>query len=516
MTLSGRDQSGYDGRSYGFPAGDYKIRDNVEGFVQDPAEFWVSLGLCGTTISVSNHVYRGVRFNVSIFAKDWEHPTVDQIWKYDNDVVYVGVYKDGKLVGLMWTWTEKSYKPVALNITDWMSDRIITGNYMWDTGMYELKAFAYGYVQKKPVQVYATRGGLTDILIKLTEGAQIPVTMSFKHESIFENLHWNSSMRVRVFDDKDALVGEYSTSDPWHGYLSMDQKAPVANTTTQQNNVFITKGYTTVGDSPLNDHDLNYVPGATRLLQFSICGTPDLRYWWYDASTDPAFDLAWFGYGSSKVIAPYGIDAAPNYMGGWRLEVDVVPWYTPNTVLNFKTKVCEKAGSIAAFYPPPYGALYGESPKYIPENHLGPWELKFPITVPNNHLGGEASLYFELDMRGSTAGQVLGYTWCDDWRPTSWAAVSFAGADGKVVERVPTLDGRFFAYLPSGQLSMTISHGGYVSPKVPVFVTDGGSGFRNVPLDRANVPIPEFSMSTVAVLAFSLAASLFILRRRRK
>jgi hypothetical protein len=91
----------------------------------------------------------------------------------------------------------------------------------------------------------------------------------------------------------------------------------------------------------------------------------------------------------------------------------------------------------------------------------------------------------------------------------------FTGADGKVVERVPTLDGRYFAYLPSGQLSMTITHGGYVSPKVPVFVTDGGFGLRNVPLERANVPIPEFPVAAV-VLAFSLAASLFILRRRRK
>ena len=495
VTLRGRDQGGYDGRSYGFPAGDYKVHDVVVGFIQDPSEFWVSLGLCGTTIEVSNHVYRGVRFNVTIFAKDWEHPTVDQKWKYDNDVVYVGVYKDGKLVGLMWTWTEKSYKPVALNITDWADDTHIVGNYFWDTGLYELKAFAYGYVQKKPVQVYATRGALSNILIKLTEGAQIPVTMKFKHESIYEDFHWNASMRVRVFDDKNTLVGEYLTSDPWHGYLNYDKSTGI---TSQQTDFTVKTAYTHA-TSPINDKELNYVPKVTTTLQFSICGTPDLRYWWYDASTDPAFDLAWTGYGSSKVTAPYGIDAAPNYNGAYRLEVDVVPWY------NWKS-----------FFPMATGALYGESPKYIPENHLGPWALNFPITIPGMHLGGEASLYFELDLRGSTAGQVVGYTWCDDWRPTSWAGVVFTGADGKVVERVPTLDGRYFAYLPSGQLSMTITHGGYVSPKVPVFVTDGGLGFRNVPLERANVPIPEFSLSTVAVLAFSLAASLVILRRRRK
>jgi hypothetical protein len=355
--------------------------------------------------------------------------------------------------------------------------------------------------------------------------------MQFKHESIFETAHWNGSMRVRVFDDKDTLVGEYLTSDPWHGYLKMDK----ANTTSQQNVAAtittvpsVKNGFKITDDyelfaSPLNDYDLNYVPGVTKVLKFTICGVPDLRFWWYDASPDPVpavtdklntpFDLAWTGYGSSKYPAPYGIDASPNYMGGWRLEVDFVPWYTPNT-LHFHDTYATHA-KITTFYPPPVGALYGESPKYIPENHLGPWELRWPITVPNNHLGGESSLYFEVDLRGSTAGKVQGYTWCDDWRSTSWAAVVFTGADGKVAERVPTLDGRYFAYLPSGQLSMTISHGGYVSQKVPLFVTEGASGFKNVPLERANVPIPEFPVAAV-VLAFSLAASLFILRRRRK
>jgi hypothetical protein len=520
-SVKGYDDKGYAGRSYGMPAGDYKIVDTVEGFVQDPAEFWISLGLCGTTIDVSNHVYRGVSFNVTIFAKDWEHPTVDQKWKYDNDVVYVGVYKDGKLLGVMWTWTMASYKPVVLNITNWFSDRALTGNYAWDTGLYEFRAFAYGYVQKKAVQVYATRGSMADILIKLCEGAQIPVTMKFKRESIYQDFNWNASMRVRVFDDSNKLVGEYLTSDPWHGYLNYDKATGI---TSQSPAFTVTTGYTKQ-TSPLNDKELNYVPKVTTTLQFTICGTPDLRYWFYDFSGDPVynpmiamdataaaasrndptktFNLGWPGYTdyeptACNIAAPYGIDANPNYNGAYRLEVDVVPWY------NWKS-----------FFPMATGALYGESPKYIPENHLGPWVLNYPITVPGMHLGGEGSLYFELDMRGSTAGLVTGYTWCDDWRPTSWAGVTFTGADGKVVERVPTMDGRYFAYLPSGQLSMTIAEGGYVSPKVPVFVTDGGFGLRYVPLERANVPIPEFPVAAV-VLAFSLAASLFILRRRRK
>jgi hypothetical protein len=514
--ISGRDESTLTGRSYGIPPGDYKLRDLVEGWVQDPAEFWVSVGLCGTSLVFSNHVYRGVGFNVTLFAKDWEHPTVDQPWKYDNDLAYVGVYKDGALVGLMWSYTKKTAKAVPINITNWYDDRHMVdtaASIAWDTGLYELKAFVYGYVQKKPVQIYATRGSLADILIKVEEGAQIPVTMKFKHESIYDNFHWNSSMRVRVFNDANNLVGEYLTSDPWHGYLGYDSATGV----TSQDPFKVKTGYT-LATSPLDDHEMNYVPGVTTTLNFTICGIPDLRKQlnkgYGTNSLDPVFNIAQAGWKSSTVVGPYGIDAAPNYMGTWRVEVDVVPWYGPAAGYTTTTK--------GTFFPFPPGVLYGESPRgmgvggtYIPENHYGPWALNFPIVAPSNHLGGEASLYFELDLRGSMSGQVLGYTWCDDWRPTSWASVVFTGADGKVVEKVSSFDGRYFAYLPTGQYSMTIQHGGYVSPKTSVYNSDGGSGLRNFPLERANVPIPEFPVAAV-VLAFSLAASLFILRRRRK
>jgi len=492
-TVDGREsQESYAGRNYGFPAGDYKVEDYVEGFVMDPKPQWVSLGLCGTTVKLSNHVYRGVRFNITLYSKDWQHPTVDVNWKYDNDLVWVGLYKDGELVGLTYTFTDTTLttagKPKLLNITDWDSDfwfvASTSKSYAWDTGLYEFRAFLYGYVLKKSSMVYATRGALADIPIKLTRGAQVPVTMKFKWEGLFDTLRYNSSMRVRLFDDKDRLVGEYLTSDPWHGY--------------------ITSGAETW---------LNYVPGNTATLQFSICGLPDLYNWWYGYSADPAFSFGIYdptGMISTMLIsAPYGIDAEPNYKGGWRIEVDVVPWYGYATLSPWK----------GAFYPPLPGELYGESPKYIPQNKLGPWELRSKVTVPSNHLGGEASIYFELDLRGLATGLVTGYTWCDDWRPTSWTTVQFTAVDGKVYS-YPTLDGQYAAWLPMGQYSMAVIYWspagqGYKTYTAPLYVSDGGVGVLNAHLEQSGVPIPEFPVAAT-VLAFVLAASLVILRRRKR
>jgi len=509
-TATGYSHGGYSGRSYGMPAGNYKIEDAVEGFVMDPKPQWVSLGLCGTTVEVSNHVWRGARFNITIFSKDWEHPTVDKAWKYDNEYVFVGIYDSSDaLVGVTYTVTDWNVlaptKPVMLNITDWDSDYWFVAStsksYGFDTGLYSFRAFTYGYVQKKPVQVYCTRGALADIPIKLTIGAQFPVTVKFKHEAIFDDFHYNSSVRIRMFNDANKLVAEYLTSDPWHGYIDYTS-APIATSQTGA------KGYNPLVNK--YDDDLNYVPATTTTLQVQMCGLPNMYDAWYGYSPDPVSDYYYGWYDPTGAIntiltgAPYGIDAQPNYNGAWRLEVDVVPWYNKGS----------------AYYAPPPGVLYGESEKYILQNHFGPWELRYQVIMPSNHLGGEASVYFELDLRGLMQGTVLGYTYCGEWRSTSWTTVKFTAADGKAYA-YDTRDGVYEAWLPAGQYTMSVNFWspagpGYSPFSSSVYVTDGGLGSAlNVYLNESGVPIPEFPVAAV-VLAFSLAASLFILRRRRK
>jgi hypothetical protein len=56
---------------------------------------------------------------------------------------------------------------------------------------------------------------------------------------------------------------------------------------------------------------------------------------------------------------------------------------------------------------------------------------------------------------------------------------------------------------------------GYKVQTMPYYVSDGAFGAFNVYLEQSQVPIPEFPVAAI-VLASALAASLFILRRRKK
>jgi len=163
---------------------------------------------------------------------------------------------------------------------------------------------------------------------------------------------------------------------------------------------------------------------------------------------------------------------------------------------------------------------YTADMKPVYTNHLGPYELRYDVVVPGTHLGGESSLIFELDQRAFIKGNVVGYTYCDDWRSVGWTTVQFTAADGTVFNHY-TFDGWFGAWLNSGPYTASVifwspaKQEGYKVQTMPYLVSDGSFGAFNVYLEQSGVPIPEFPVAPI-VLASALAASLFILRRRRK
>jgi hypothetical protein len=83
------------GRNYGFESGTYKLHVYMWGYVEQAAES-VTIGLCGSEIAISDHMYRGVLFNVTFYSKDWEHPTADKEWKYPDEYIYFQIWKGGK------------------------------------------------------------------------------------------------------------------------------------------------------------------------------------------------------------------------------------------------------------------------------------------------------------------------------------------------------------------------------------------------------------------------------------
>jgi hypothetical protein len=96
----------------------------------------------------------------------------------------------------------------------------------------------------------------------------------------------------------------------------------------------------------------------------------------------------------------------------------------------------------------------------------------------------------------------------------SWGLVNVVGASG-ASWNFYSYDGIYEAYLTPGTYKFTISSPGYASQSFSVVVSPGQAGISQTQyLQQSNIPVPEFS--AIGIVAFSaLAASLYLLRRRR-
>jgi hypothetical protein len=367
--------------------------------------------------------------------------------------------------------------------------------------------------------------------------------MKFKHEGIFEGIPFDAHLRIRVLDDKNKLVGEYLTSD-WWWQPQFEAYTPV-NSTRWNWNLYETVPFTNPGtpadfasteafpNGHRNAWRVNYIPQGTQTVTVVIAGLPDMYGWLGDYACDPCGATGNLGWEDQPIDAPYGIDGYPNYQGGWKIQVHVVPVfdYYPGHYYNpveVHAGISRGQGTWVPASTSPVGfegMLMGElyytaDMKPVLVNHLGPYELRYDVVIPGTHLGGESSAIFELDRLGLITGSVFGYTYCDDWRTVSWTNVFFTAADGTTFNYY-TFDGRFAAWLKPGPYTSNVVYWtaakgeGYKNVVTPLHVSDGALISLNVYLEQSQVPIPEFPVAAV-MLAFGLAASLFILRRKRK
>ena len=79
------------GQDYGIPAGTYTPKVYALGYIQQTFDK-VSVTLSGTPISVSNHLYRGVGFNFTVFSIDWERPRVNRQWVWPGQDISIGIF----------------------------------------------------------------------------------------------------------------------------------------------------------------------------------------------------------------------------------------------------------------------------------------------------------------------------------------------------------------------------------------------------------------------------------------
>jgi len=184
--------------------------------------------------------------------------------------------------------------------------------------------------------------------------------------------------------------------------------------------------------------------------------------------------------------------------------VDFVNWYLPSS-----------------FSPPVPALLQGESPYFFPYNHLGPYRQETYPVIPTLAQGGEASIVFEVDLRGYVQGIVMGIDWNDAVRTVSWATVQLETDSARYFWY--SWDGWFEGYLDAGSYRLTLMewtdrNEGHATYRFEGTVSAGQMGRSQIiVLDLSGIPIPELSPSflTVAV-GLSVACGAFVARKIRR
>ncbi|WP_455367758.1 carboxypeptidase-like regulatory domain-containing protein, partial [[Eubacterium] cellulosolvens] len=107
---------------YGLPSDTYTIRVFMRGYIQatPPAHtilhldqpLTVSISIGDGTSSVSTHMYRGCGINTTVYAVDWERPTINRNWIWENAPVSILVYDvaSSDFVDVIYYWSSDLYQ----------------------------------------------------------------------------------------------------------------------------------------------------------------------------------------------------------------------------------------------------------------------------------------------------------------------------------------------------------------------------------------------------------------------
>ncbi len=544
---------------YGLPTDTYTVRIFTRGYIQalPPATSLDELDQpLTTTISIgtglavlSTHMYRGGSINTTVLSVDWEKPPVPRRWVWNNASVSILIYDiaSESFVDVIYFWDavnnqwmipqENSnfsslpwpgwkttfgagasflatngstfidrYGPdipsfVSLDPTQDMATSIFlqenfhsgflysSNSYRTEAfrsalaiypGAYALNVWAYGYVQDDIASVgdlgnvhvsIGWLGSQADSSVRVMVGVNLTIRIVFKTEGIFAGTPYNATVRIRVFDEGDTLIAA-ATLFSDGGALN-----PTSNS-----------GFFADGTKLLQQP----VPAGTMTLEYSdLAGV--LGY--VEPSTGGESVRA------ATLFSPdHGVwgrsDHPGSYSGQWTVMVDLVNWYFPKS-----------------YYPPVPALLQGESPFFFPYNHLGPYLQRTYTQIPNAMQGSQASVEFELDLRGYVQGIVLGLDWNDAARTVSWATIPFKV--GSTTYYWYTWDGWFDGYLDPGDYQTAVTEWtsrdeGHKSIGLDLTVSAGQINRATiVTLEESQIPIAEF----IAFPAFTLTvvATLLVL-----
>jgi hypothetical protein len=555
-------------RDYGLHPGSYIIRLYMRGYIQanppalnledldQPLRFSISLG---GNAYLSAHMFRGGGLNVTVTSIDWQKPSIIRQWAWDKAPLTILVYdlasktfsdaiyfwdsinyawripitnsmfstvpwpnwrsvfgsKASMLVTNGSTILERigpdlplrfSISPDKTLITNVFLQQLVHIGFLYSPltyrdlnfkstiafypGFYAVTCWSYGYVQEGVRSlgdlgkelVHVKMGSLSDLNIKLIKGVEFNITIIFRKEGVLTTLPYNMSMRIRIYDENDVLVAAASTS--------LDAGAAL-----QINDAGFFADGKKIG---LSGGAVSPIPAGTRIVEYKrLAGL----FSYSDPSLTEAlrrltrFSIDHGVWGSSINV----LDGA--YNGNWKIIVELVNWYYPST-----------------FYPPPPALLQGETHLtnltfLLPYNHLGPFELKEPLIIPNTMLGEEKSIIVALDQRGYLNGLVMFLNIYNEARVASWASI--IAKTEKDVYTIYSWDGRYEMYLPAGFYTVTVEEAELKTETLTINVSEGAEVSCDFLLKPSEVNIPEFNHPVkLNILVISIALAFFFIKRK--
>jgi hypothetical protein len=555
-------------RDYGLHPGSYIIRLYMRGYIQanppalnledldQPLRFSISLG---GNAYLSAHMFRGGGLNVTVTSIDWQKPSIIRQWAWDKTPLTILVYDlaSKTFSDAIYFWDSINYAwriPITnsmFSTVPWPNWRSVFGSkasmlvtngstilerigpdlplrfsispdktlitnvflqqlahigFLYSSltyrdlnfkstiafypGFYAVTCWSYGYVQEGVRSlgdlgkelVHVKMGSLSDLNIKLIKGVEFNITIIFRKEGVLTTLPYNMSMRIRIYDENDVLVAAASTS--------LDAGAAL-----QINDAGFFADGKKIG---LSGGAVSPIPAGTRIVEYKrLAGL----FSYSDPSLTEAlrrltrFSIDHGVWGSSINV----LDGA--YNGNWKIIVELVNWYYPST-----------------FYPPPPALLQGETHLtnltfLLPYNHLGPFELKEPLIIPNTMLGEEKSIIVALDQRGYLNGLVMFLNIYNEARVASWSSI--IAKTEKDVYTIYSWDGRYEMYLPAGFYTVTVEEAELKTETLTINVSEGAEVSCDFLLKPSEVNIPEFNHPVkLNILVISIALAFFFIKRK--
>lgn len=527
----------------GLNAGVYYVYAYVFGYVQ-----LESFDVVVPSAEYAGSIYREVDLmksavvNATIHFHDQDLPSPEQPTVRTQDLALEACDSAGNLRGWNVTTVPSGSKNMSLTLIGDASSL-----YGMPEGVYTFKVHFPGYVQTEFPSHHIPLCSYGEFSFHLVKGANLTFTIySRDWQSPATPLPWrhpNAWLRARFYDSRGRYVGYQDLrqlagrdsvtlafcglSYSWKDYVSNRYRSTGLPTDAYTVKVY-TVGYiqsefpsvwvqagSSTGDCPV------YLFAGAEIVVTVNFRTEQL--------TTPTDDYL---YARVSVF-----DAGGNLVGG---NISAIPAGTRQyvfTVFGFSdfTTPTHTIGKCFAYYPPGRRAYldYGlDSGTYTVELEVARFEpsvsatsqsyMQLAVVSATVSLMGRAELFFDMERLAHVSGVIYVKNWMGDYRAASWMNVVAENVVNGSRIQVQSLDGFYEFYAPPGTYDLTVfllpsRVEGYVEQSRTLVCTWGAEvGGQNFYLEESGVPIYEFQVEAMILIATSFIAFSLVWRRRSR